>query len=147
MRPKSPCLKESCLSLMSWHAPNQGRFSMSQPHQSRVYSDLARFYDFFFGRVFVDREHEVIEGLNLRPANRVLEVGVGTGIALDAYPPYAHLVPIEAQVDMLQRAKSRVAESGRGHLGLKQGVALTLDFPDNSFDSVTSFHLLTVVPD
>jgi len=78
---------------------------MSQPHESRVYSDLARFYDFFFGRVFVDREHEVIESLNLRPGNRVLEVGVGTGIALDAYPPYAHVVAIDPSADMLERAK------------------------------------------
>jgi len=120
---------------------------MSQPHESRVYSDLARFYDFFFGRVFVDREHEVIEGLNLRPGNRVLEVGVGTGIALDAYPPYAHVVAIDPSADMLERAKKRVAENGWGHIELKQGDALNLDYPDNSFDYVTSFHVLTVVPD
>ena len=85
---------------------------MSQPHESRVYSDLARFYDFFFGRVFVDREHEVIESLNLRPGNRVLEVGVGTGIALDGYPPYAHVVAIDPSADMLERAKKRVTENG-----------------------------------
>jgi len=120
---------------------------MSQPHESRVYSDLARFYDFFFGRVFVDREHEVIESLNLRPGNRVLEVGVGTGIALDAYPPYAHVVAIDPSADMLERAKKRVAENGWGHIELKQGDALNLDYPDNSFDYVTSFHVLTVVPD
>ncbi|MGB8412543.1 MAG: methyltransferase domain-containing protein [Candidatus Binatus sp.] len=120
---------------------------MSQPHESRVYSDLARFYDFFFGRVFVDREHEVIESLNLRPGNRVLEVGVGTGIALDAYPPYAHIVAIDPSADMLERAKKRVAENGWGHIELRQGDALNLDFPDNSFDYVTSFHVLTVVPD
>jgi phosphatidylethanolamine/phosphatidyl-N-methylethanolamine N-methyltransferase len=99
---------------------------MSQPHESRVYSDLARFYDFFFGRVFVDREHEVIEGLNLRPAN---------------------IVAIDPSVDMLERAKKRVAENGWGHIELQQGDALNLDFPDNSFDYVTSFHVLTVVPD
>ena len=120
---------------------------MSQPHESRVYSDLARFYDFFFGRVFVDREHEVIESLNLRPGNRVLEVGVGTGIALDAYPPYAHIVAIDPSADMLERAKKRVAENGWGHIELQQGDALNLDYPDNSFDYVTSFHVLTVVPD
>ena len=99
---------------------------MSQPHESRVYSDLARFYDFFFGRVFVDREHEIIESLNLRPGNRVLEVGVGTGIALDAYPPYAHIVAIDPSADMLERAKKRVAENGWGHIELQQGDALNL---------------------
>ena len=34
---------------------------MGEPHESRVYSDLARFYDHTFGRIFVDHEHEVIE--------------------------------------------------------------------------------------
>lgn len=120
---------------------------MAEPHQSRVYSDLARFYDFFFGRVFVDREHEVIESLNLRPGNRVLEVGVGTGIALDGYPPYAHVVAIDPSADMLKHATKRVAENNWGHIELKLGDALNLDFPDNSFDYVTSFHVLTVVPD
>lgn len=120
---------------------------MSQPHESRVYSDLARFYDFFFGRVFVDREHEVIESLNLRPGNRVLEVGVGTGIALDGYPPYAHVVGIDPSADMLERAKKRVTEHGWRHIELLQGDALNLNYPDDSFDFVTSFHVLTVVPD
>jgi len=40
-----------------------------------------------------------------------------------------------------------VAENGWGHIELKQGDALNLDYPDNSFDYVTSFHVLTVVPD
>ena len=120
---------------------------MAEPHQSRVYSDLARFYDFFFGRVFVDREHETIEGLNLRPGNRVLEVGVGTGIALGGYPPYAHVVAIDPSAEMLKRAQKRVAENNWGHIELKLGDALNLDYPDNSFDYVTSFHVLTVVPD
>lgn len=120
---------------------------MAEPHQSRVYSDLAGFYDFFFGRVFVDREHEIIEGLNLRPDNRVLEVGVGTGIALDAYPPYAHIVAIDPSLDMLKHAAARVKENNWGHIELRRGDALNLDFPDNSFDYVTSFHVLTVVPD
>jgi phosphatidylethanolamine/phosphatidyl-N-methylethanolamine N-methyltransferase len=120
---------------------------MAEPHQSRVYSDLARFYDFFFGRVFVDREHEVIESLNLRPGNQVLEVGVGTGIALDAYPPYAHIVAIDPSAAMLKHAAEKVKEHDLKNIELKIGDALNLDFPDNSFDFVTSFHVLTVVPD
>jgi phosphatidylethanolamine/phosphatidyl-N-methylethanolamine N-methyltransferase len=120
---------------------------MAQPHESRVYSDLARFYDFFFGRVFVDREHEVIESLSLRPGNRVLEVGVGTGIALDGYPPYAHIIAIDPSAAMLQCAKKRVTENGWRHIELRQGDALNLDYPADSFDVVTSFHVLTVVPD
>ena len=64
---------------------------MAEPHESRVYSDLAHLYDAFFGRVFVDREHEVIAELPFRAGQQVLEVGVGTGISLDAYPSYVRL--------------------------------------------------------
>jgi phosphatidylethanolamine/phosphatidyl-N-methylethanolamine N-methyltransferase len=108
---------------------------MPEPHQSRVYSDFAHFYDFFWGRVFGDREHAVIESLNLRPGQRVLEVGVGTGISLDA------------SLDMLEHAKAKIRENQWGHIELSQGDALNLQMPDDSFDVVSAFHVITVVPD
>jgi phosphatidylethanolamine/phosphatidyl-N-methylethanolamine N-methyltransferase len=120
---------------------------MAEPHQSRVYSDLAHLYDAVFGRAFVDHEHEVIEGLSFRPNQQVLEVGVGTGISLDAYPPYVHIVGIDPSAKMLEHAIAKTKENGWGHIEVRPGDALSLDFPDNSFDWVTSFHVLTVVPD
>src|SRR5580704_15495588 len=105
---------------------------MPEPHESRVYSDFAHFYDRLWGRVFVDREHEVIEKVNLRPDQRVLEVGVGTGISLDAYPPYVHVVGIDPSSDMLAHAIEKVKENHWGHIEIRQGDALNLDFPDNS---------------
>jgi phosphatidylethanolamine/phosphatidyl-N-methylethanolamine N-methyltransferase len=120
---------------------------MAEPHESRVYSDFARFYDLVFGRAFLDREHAVVESLNLRPGNRVLEVGVGTGISLGAYPPYVHVVGIDPSQDMLAQASAKARENEWGHIELRQGDALHLDFPDDSFDDVTSFHVMTVVPD
>ncbi len=120
---------------------------MAEPHESRVYSDLARFYDPVFGRVFVDHEHEVIESLNLRPGQRVLEVGVGTGISLDGYPPYVHVIGIDPSADMLTHAIAKVRENELGHVELRQGDALKLDYPDSSFDDVLTFHVMTVVPD
>jgi phosphatidylethanolamine/phosphatidyl-N-methylethanolamine N-methyltransferase len=120
---------------------------MAEPHESRVYSDFARFYDSVFGRVFVDHEHEVIESLTFRPSQRVLEVGVGTGISLDAYPPYVRVVGIDPSTDMLAQAVKKVRENELGHVELKQGDALNLDFPDASFDDVLTFHVMTVVPD
>src|SRR5580704_6130071 len=120
---------------------------MPEPHESRVYSDFAHFYDRLWGRVFVDREHAVIESLNLRPEQRVLEVGVGTGIALDAYPPYVHVVGIDPSADMLAVAEKKVREHKRTNVELKLGDALNLDFADESFDDVCTFHVMTVVPD
>src|ERR1700730_5462593 len=117
---------------------------MAEPHESRVYSDLAHLYDAVFGRAFVDREHEVIAELPFRPGQRVLEVGVGTGISLDAYPPYVQLVGIDASSDMLAHAIDKMRENGWRHVHLQQGDAHRLDFADNSFDWVTSFHVMTV---
>ncbi|MGH7987639.1 MAG: class I SAM-dependent methyltransferase [Candidatus Binataceae bacterium] len=120
---------------------------MAEPHESRVYYELAHFYDAVFGRAFVDHEHEVIESLGFRPDQRVLEVGVGTGISLDAYPPYVHIVGIDPSDRMLAQAVEKTHENAWGHIELRHGDAQRLDFPDNSFDWVCSFHVMTVVPD
>jgi phosphatidylethanolamine/phosphatidyl-N-methylethanolamine N-methyltransferase len=120
---------------------------MAEPHESRIYSDLSHFYDAVFGRAFVDHEHEVIEDLNLRPGQQVLEVGVGTGMALDAFPPYVHVVGIDPSKDMLAHAHAKIADNGWSHIEVREGDALNLDFPDNSFDDVVTFHVITVVPD
>lgn len=120
---------------------------MAEPHESRVYSDLAHLYDQVFGRVFVDHEHEVIESLPFRPGQRALEVGVGTGISLDAYPPYLHIVGIDPSDKMLTQAVAKTRENGWGHIELRHGDAQRLDFADDSFDWVLSFHVMTVVPD
>lgn len=120
---------------------------MAEPHESRIYSDFARFYDAVFVRAFLVHEHEVVESLNLRPGQRVLEVGVGTGMSLDAFPPYVQLVGIDPSPAMLAHAHEKIRENGWRHIEVKQGDALSLDFPDNSFDDVVSFHVITVVPD
>jgi phosphatidylethanolamine/phosphatidyl-N-methylethanolamine N-methyltransferase len=118
---------------------------MGEPHESRVYSDLAHFYDSVFGRAFVDHEHEVIEGTTFRPGQQVLEIGVGTGISLDAYPPYVHVTGIDPSADMLAHAVEKVRDNQWRHIEVRNGDAHNLDFPDNSFDWVFTFHVLTVV--
>ena len=120
---------------------------MAEPHESRIYSDLSHFYDAVFSRAFEDHEHEVIESLNLRPGQQVLEVGVGTGMALDAFPPYVHVVGIDPSEAMLAQAHDKIRDNEWRHVELREGDALNLDFPDNSFDDVVTFHVITVVPD
>jgi len=119
---------------------------MAEPHESRVYSDLAHLYDAFFGRVFVDREHEVIAELPFRAGQQVLEVGVGTGISLDACPSYVRLIGIDASSDMLTHAIGKIRDNDWRHIDVREGDAHQLDFPDSSFDWVTTFHVMTVVP-
>jgi len=112
-----------------------------------MYSDLAGLYDHVFMRVFSRRIHDVIAGLEIPPGARVLEVGVGTGLSLDAYPSHCQVVGIDLSQDMLDHARSKMAPGRHGHIELRQMDAMSMDFESDSFDFVTAFHVVTVVPD
>ena len=117
------------------------------PHHSRIYSDLAGIYDHVFTRVFLRRIDQVVKGLQIPPGAKVLEVGIGTGLSVDAYPSHADVIGIDLSQDMLDHAAQKMDPKRHAHIKLQQGDALHLDFPDESFDFVTAFHVITVVPD
>jgi phosphatidylethanolamine/phosphatidyl-N-methylethanolamine N-methyltransferase len=119
----------------------------AQPHESRLYYELSHLYDILFHRVFYPRIAIVIRSLQIEPGARVLELGVGTGLSLDAYPSHCHVTGIDLAPDMLERAQDKVNRNGWRHITLEQGDALNLRFADDSFDYVTAFHVVSVVPD
>jgi len=119
----------------------------TQPHESALYYEFSHFYDAFFGRVFYPRIAKVIRSLDVQAGERVLEIGVGTGLSLDAYPERARVTGIDLAPDMLEKAQERIDRNGWRHIALEQGDALALRFPDDSFDYVTAFHVVSVVPD
>jgi phosphatidylethanolamine/phosphatidyl-N-methylethanolamine N-methyltransferase len=124
-----------------------GSGAIKAPHASRIYSDLAHFYDHVFERVFARRIEWVLANMDLPQGAEVLEVGVGTGLSLDAYPPHCRVTAIDLSQEMLDFAEQKKHPERHAHIELRQGDAQNLDFPDNSFDVVTTFHVITVVPD
>jgi phosphatidylethanolamine/phosphatidyl-N-methylethanolamine N-methyltransferase len=54
---------------------------------------------------------------------------------------------IDLAPDMLERAQDKVNRNGWRHVTLEQGDALNLKFPNDSFDYVMAFHVVSVVPD
>jgi len=118
-----------------------------QPHESAFYSELSQFYDVVFGRVFFPRISRVVRSLGIEPGAKVLELGVGTGMSLGAYPAHCKVTGIDLAPDMLERAQERIDRFGWSHATVEQGDALNLRFPDNSFDYVMAFHVISVVPD
>ena len=118
-----------------------------QPHQSPIYSEFSHLYDRTFGRVFTGRILRVVRSLGIEPGAHVLEIGVGTGISLEAYPAHAQVTGIDLADDMLARARERIEANGWSHISVQQGDAMNLAFPDASFDYVTAFHVVSVVPD
>ena len=119
----------------------------AQPHESRLYYEFSHLYDLLFRRVFYPRIAMVIRTLGIEPGARVLELGVGTGLSLDAYPTHCHVTGIDLAPDMLERAQDKVNRNGWRHITLEQGDALNLKFADDSFDYVMAFHVVSVVPD
>ncbi len=119
----------------------------AQPHESRLYYEFSHLYDLLFRHVFYPRIATVIRSLAIEPGARVLELGVGTGLSLDAYPRHCHVTGIDLAPDMLERAQDKVNRNGWRHVALEQGDALNLRFDDDSFDYVMAFHVVSVVPD
>ena len=120
---------------------------LKNPHESQIYSKFSHLYDKIFTRVFTDRILNAIRGLEIKPGAKVLEVGVGTGISMAAYPRDCQVTGIDLAPDMLARARRKAAENGWRHIDLLEMDAMNLNFPDSAFDYVVSFHVISVVPD
>src|SRR5215831_2347691 len=119
----------------------------AHPHESRLYYEFSHLYDLLFRRVFYPRIAMVIRSLAIEPGARVLELGVGTGLSLDAYPTHCHVTGVDLAPDMLERAQDKVNRNGWRHIALEQGDALDLKSASDSFDYVMAFHVVSVVPD
>ena len=118
-----------------------------EAHESKIYGEFAPLYDKIFGKIFYTRLERVIEDLDIPPGARVLEVGVGTGTSFPAYPTHCEVTGIDLAPDMLTRARQKIKENGWSHLNVMEMNAMALGFPDNAFDYVMAFHVVTVVPD
>jgi phosphatidylethanolamine/phosphatidyl-N-methylethanolamine N-methyltransferase len=112
-----------------------------------VYEKLANFYDFFFGPPLHVGRLRAIERMGIQPADRILEVGVGTGINTDLYPADCHVIGIDFSIPMLEKARARVARNALRHVRLLHMDAARMHFADESFDIVYAPYLINVVPD
>ena len=112
------------------------------------YARWALFYDQTFGAVTNYGRRRAVRFVNESGARNVLEVGVGTGLALPHYAPQLQVTGIDFSEEMLEKARARVREKGLGQVKeLRQMDARTLDYPDGHFDMVVAMHLVSVVPE
>ena len=112
-----------------------------------VYDKLAKVYDFTFGPALHAGRLQAIERMDIQPGERVLEVGVGTGINLALYPKNCSVVGIDFSSSMLEIARERAVRKDSRNVRLLQMDAADLKFVDNSFDIVYAPYLISVVPD
>jgi len=117
-------------------------------HVKSAYRRYAAVYDRLFGAVFEPGRKEVVAEVNTRSGQRILEVGVGTGLSLGHYRPDAHVHGIDISGDMLERARQRVARLGMAHVeALLEMDAQSMSYADDSFDAVVGMYVASVVPD
>ena len=120
---------------------------LRNPHESRIYSEFAHVYEKIFAPLLKRRIHTVIKSLHIPPGAKVLEVGIGTGLSMAAYPSHCEVNGIDLATDMLEKAQEKADENGWRHFRLLEMDALKLTLAENAFDYVCSFHVLSVVPD
>jgi phosphatidylethanolamine/phosphatidyl-N-methylethanolamine N-methyltransferase len=114
---------------------------------ARVYEKLASVYDVVFGPTLHPGRLVARDRMGIRPGDRILEVGVGTGINTSLYPTNCHITGIDLSSSMLEKARERVAREELRNVRLLEMDAARLTFADDSFDIVYAPYLVSVVPD
>jgi phosphatidylethanolamine/phosphatidyl-N-methylethanolamine N-methyltransferase len=112
-----------------------------------VYDKLAHVYDFTFGPTLHAGRVQAIQKMGIGPGDRILEVGVGTGINAGLYPSDCLVVGVDLSSSMLEKARERVARKGLGNIRLMEMDAAAMKFADDAFDIVYAPYLISVVPD
>lgn len=113
----------------------------------KSYRRWAPVYDLTFGRITQGGRILAAEHVNAQGGS-VLEVGIGTGLALDYYAPHVRVTGIDLSAEMLREAELRAQKGGLNTLaGLHQMDAREIAFPDASFDHVAAMHIMSVVPE
>ena len=112
-----------------------------------AYRRWAGVYDGVFGTVSAAGRRMAVAAANQAEGERVLEVGVGTGLALPHYRPGKRVTGIDLSPDMLDRARTRVARHGLSHVErLEIADAEATPFADGSFDVAVAMFVASVVP-
>jgi phosphatidylethanolamine/phosphatidyl-N-methylethanolamine N-methyltransferase len=113
-----------------------------------AYRRWAGVYDTVFGGVSAVGRRRAVAMVNQLPGTQILEVGVGTGLALPRYRPEKRITGIDLSAEMLSRARQRVAEMKlRNVAALREMDAEAMKFPDDSFDVAAAMFVASVVPD
>lgn len=114
---------------------------------SRPHRVLAALYDRLNAtterRVLVPLRRSLVGNLH----GQVVEVGAGTGATFAHYPPDAHVLALEPDAAMLERAQHKRAEAA-AHVDLRLGGDGELDrLPASSVDAVVFFLVLCTIDD
>jgi phosphatidylethanolamine/phosphatidyl-N-methylethanolamine N-methyltransferase len=112
-----------------------------------AYRRWAPFYDQSFGKFAEAAAQQAVARVNTF-SGKLLDVGVGTGLALPHYHDGLSVTGIDLSPHMLRRARERLQKAGRRNVeALVEMDATALDFADATFDVAVAMFVLTVAPE
>lgn len=129
------------------HFGSAQRIALESRRIERIYSILAGVYDQAFDWALGPGRKRAVSALEITPGDRILEVGVGTGLSVPLYPAACRLTGIDISPAMLEKARERLAAMGESGVVLERMDARVLRFPDASFDRVLAPYVISVVPE
>jgi phosphatidylethanolamine/phosphatidyl-N-methylethanolamine N-methyltransferase len=120
---------------------------MQESSTRKIYDVHSVFYDATFGRLVKRRIERAIHHMNIDATDRVLDLGIGTGVSLNYYPTHARVIGVDLSGGMLREARKKIRERGLNRAFVFQADALKLPFADSTFDHVFISHVISVVSD
>lgn len=120
---------------------------MQESSTRKIYDVHAMFYDATFGRLVRRRIERAIHHMNIGDNDRVLDLGIGTGVSMNYYPRHAQLTGVDLSGGMLREARKKIREMNLDRAFVFQANALQLPFADSTFDHIFISHVISVVSD
>ncbi len=128
-------------------APRRQATALDAESVRSAYRRWASVYDLVFGGVSAWGRRRAVDAVNAMPGRDVLEVGVGTGLALPHYLPHKRVTGIDLSAEMLERARRRVERETLANVAaLNELDAEATGFSDGQFDIAVAMFVASVVP-
>ena len=115
---------------------------MKNTSNIRKYKILSKFYDSVFSKLLNRGRTKALSLLDFKENQKVLLIGVGTGLDIPLIPEYCHIMGADLSPSMLDVAKRKFK---RRDADFKEMNAEVLEFIDAEFDVVILSLILSVV--
>ncbi len=120
---------------------------LSHDHIRSAYAKWAPIYNAVFSLIFYSGRKAASRAAN-RYSGQLLDVGVGTGLALADYGAQLQVTGVDLSPEMLAKAHEKAAKENLSNvLALHEMDATNLQFADETFDVTVSMFVITITPE
>jgi len=112
------------------------------------YDRLAPLYDLIFSRIFDDARKKSISKMNIKPNDRIIEIGVGTGVSLKHFNFSNNLsfTGIDLSEKMLEKAQHKADKYQNSNITLDCINGEDTPYNNSTFDKVILMYVYSVTP-